>query len=144
MQYRYLKNLRDQKAHKTTDLSKLKKTKPKFKSKSEFRDWCADSSTDHCFYSMVEGDSPSARVTGDNPPNAIWGVAVDYDASVDWDIIDKLLKAQCKAHMPMWRSKTNSGYIRLVFPFESKLLISPDMFPAFMKQMSTQLSLERI
>jgi hypothetical protein len=145
MQYRYLKNLREQvKLYKSSDLSKLKKTKPKFKTKSQFRDWCADSKTDHCFYTMVEGDSPSARVTGDNPPNAIDGVVVDYDAPTDWSIIDKLLKAQCKQYMPMWRSETYSGYVRLVFPFESKMPISPDMFPAFMKQMSIQLSLERI
>ena len=145
MHYRYLKNLREKvKVYKTSDLSTLNKKRPTFKSKSAYRDWCADSSTDHCFYSMVEGDSPSARVTADNPPRTIGGVAVDYDAPVDWNIIDKLLKAQCKQHMPMWRSETYSGYIRLVFPFESRMIISPDLFDPFMKQIAIQLSLERI
>ena len=144
MTYRYLKNLRDQKAIKETDLSKLKKKKPTFKSKGEYRDWCVDPSTDHCFYSTVEGDNPSARVTAENPPNTISGVVGDYDAPVDWANVVNLLKAQCKEYTPTWISRTQSGYIRVVFESSKKIPISPDMFDAFMKRICVQLSMERI
>ena len=144
MSYRYLKNLREQKTVKADDLSTLNKKKPPFKSKGEFRDWCADSSTDHCFYSMVEGDNPSSRVTSENPPAFISGAVCDYDAPVDWANIINILKAQCKEYTPTWISKTQSGYIRVVFESESKIPISPDMFDAFMKRLCVQLSMERI
>jgi len=144
MSYRYLKNLREQKTVKADDLSTLNKKKPSFKSKGEFRDWCADSSTDHCFYSMVEGDNPSSRVTSENPPAFISGAVCDYDAPVDWANIINILKAQCKEYTPTWISKTQSGYIRVVFESESKIPISPDMFDAFMKRLCVQLSMERI
>ena len=144
MEYRYRKNLRDPKTVKCADLSKLNKKKPTFSTKGKFREWCADPNTDHCFYSTVIGDNPSQRVTTDNPVNAIWGIVADYDAPVDFAIIDKLLATQCKGTMPTWRSKTESGYLRLVWEFESKLPISPELFAAFMKRMSSHLGLERI
>lgn len=144
MNYRILKNLRETKATKETDLSTLNKKKPSFSSKAKFRDWCADSKTDHVFYSTVEGDNPSARVSADNPPNLISGIVADYDAPVDWGIVGKLINTQCKGQLPTWYNKTQSGYIRLVWEFESPMPISPDMFSSFMKHMSTKLGLERI
>ena len=66
MKYRYLKNLRDNSAHYTSDLSKLKKQKPSFSTKADYREWCADAQTDHVFYSSVEGRAPSKRVSNDN------------------------------------------------------------------------------
>ena len=107
MKYRYIKNLRDHTAHKTIDLSKLKKTKPKFKTKADYREWCADSSTDHVFYSTLEGRAPSKRISNDNPVHKIYGVVADYDASVNWVSIDGDLKSKCaKDKKPTWRSKT--------------------------------------
>ena len=144
MQYRYLKNLKEKKVSLFTDPSTLTQTKPSFASKAAFRDWCSDSTTDHVFYSTVEGDNPSLRISNDNPPHAIWGVVGDYDSSVDWTIVDKLIKAQCRGHMPTWRSRTESGYIRLVWEFESKMPIDPDMFPAFMKRLASSLNMERV
>ena len=142
--YRVLKNLKDKKAVKIEDLSKLKKVKPTFKSKAKFRAWCAESDTDHAFYSGVEGDNPSARVTRDNPANKVTAIIADFDAPVDWDIVEKLIKTQCKGHLPTWYNRTQSGYIRLVWEFETPLPISPDMFDAFMRHISVKLGLERI
>ena len=144
MEYRYIKNLRDNKAVKKNDLSGLTKKKPQFTDKAKYRAWCADKNTDHCFYSTVIGDTPSLRITKNNPPHMIWGVVADYDAPVDFTIIDKVLATQCKSAMPTWRSETQSGYLRLVWEFKTGLPISPELFPAFMKRISTYLGLERI
>jgi hypothetical protein len=143
MEYRYLKNLKDKKAHKFTDPLSVQKKKPTFSDKAKFRAWCADEKTDHVFYSTVEGDNPSLRIQSDNPPNAISGIVADYDAPVDWDIVERIIQTQCKGLLPTWISKTQSGYMRLVWEFK-KIPISPDMFAAFMQRMCTHLKLDRI
>tara|TARA_R100001198_G_scaffold97002_1_gene90772 strand:- start:5005 stop:7164 length:2160 start_codon:yes stop_codon:yes gene_type:complete len=143
MEYRYLKNLKDKKANKFTDPLSIQKKKPKFSDKAKFRAWCADEKTDHVFYSTVEGDNPSLRIQSDNPPNAISGIVADYDAPVDWDIVERIIQTQCKGLLPTWISKTQSGYMRLVWEFK-KIPISPDMFAAFMQRMCTHLRLDRI
>ena len=144
MEYRYIKNLCDNKAIKSKDLSTLQKKKPTFKDKAKFRAWCADKNTDHCFYSTVIGDTPSLRVSSSNPPHTVWGVVADYDAPIDFSIIDKILATQCKSAMPTWRSKTQSGYLRLVWEFESGITVAPDLFAEFMKRMANYLALDRI
>ena len=144
MQYRYIKNLKEKTTAVFTDPSAVNSSKPSFNSKASFRDWCSDPTTDHVFYSTVEANNPSMRVTNDNPPQIVWGVVGDYDASVNWDIIDDLIKSQCKGHMPTWRSRTQSGYIRLVWEFQSKIPIAPEMFSAFMKRLSIQLDMKGV
>ena len=144
MQYRYIKNLKEKTTTVFTDPSTVTSSKPSFNSKASFRDWCSDATTDHVFYSTVEANNPSLRITNDNPPQAVWGIVGDYDASVDWDIVDDLIKSQCKGHMPTWRSRTQSGYIRLVWEFQSKIPIAPEMFSAFMKRVSIQLDMKGV
>jgi hypothetical protein len=145
MKYRYLKNLRDSSAHYTSDLSKLKKQKPSFGTKAEYREWCADAQTDHVFYSTVEGRAPSKRVSNDNPAHKIYGVIADYDASVDWAAIDSDLKFKCNAgKKPTWRSRTQSGYLRLVWEFADPIPIEPDMFDTFMLNMMKSLQLNKL
>tara|TARA_X000001382_G_scaffold31666_1_gene20574 strand:- start:1450 stop:3624 length:2175 start_codon:yes stop_codon:yes gene_type:complete len=145
MQYRYIKNLREQTVSVFTDPLKVTiNKKPTFNSKASYRDWCGETSTDHVFYTTVEGDTPALRISKDNPPHAIWGMVADYDAPVDWDNIDTLIQHECKGHMPTWRSKTFSGYLRLVWEFESKLPISKEMFDPFMNRMSLQLNMSNI
>lgn len=145
MKYRYLKNLRDNSAHYTSDLSKLKKQKPSFATKAEYREWCADVQTDHVFYSTVEGRAPSKRVSNDNPAHKIYGVTADYDASVDWVAIDSDLKFKCNADKkPTWRSRTQSGYLRLVWEFVDPIPIEPDMFDTFMLNMMKSLQLNKL
>jgi hypothetical protein len=141
MKYRYLKNSRSVTVTATDDISSQSKACPSFNSKAEYRDWCAKESTDHCFYSMAEGDSPNARVSTDNPVNKIHGFVADYDdVEVDWDKVDEILKIRCDGTpMPTWRSRTYSGYIRLVWEFDAPLPISPDLAPAFLKRLSDAL-----
>ena len=144
MTYRYIKNLRSSEARKTSDLSGLVKPKQNHKSKAAYRSWCSDASTDHVFYSTVEGDAPSKRVTNENPPAAIYGVVADYDAPVDWDTIDTAIKTKCGDKMPTWRSKTYSGYVRLVWEFEDRLPITMEMFDTFMKHLKDALKVDRV
>ena len=145
MKYRYLKNLRDNSAHYTSDLSKLKKQKPSFSTKADYREWCADAHTDHVFYSSVEGRAPSKRVSNDNPAHKIYGVVADYDASVDWAAIDSDIKFKCGAgKLPTWRSKTQSGYLRLVWEFKEPIPIEPELFDTFMLNMMKSLQLNKL
>tara|TARA_Y100000996_G_scaffold246073_1_gene193473 strand:- start:4622 stop:6793 length:2172 start_codon:yes stop_codon:yes gene_type:complete len=144
MKYRYIKNLREKKTTKADDLSKIEKEKPEFKSKALYREWCADAETEHVFFNMCEGDNPSLRVSSENPVNAVHGVVADYDAPVDWEAVDKLIQAQCKEFAPTWRTKTQSGYIRLVWEFENRMPISADMYDAFIKRISNHIGVERI
>lgn len=145
MKYRYIKNLRDHKAHLTTDISKLTSAKPPFKTKADYREWCADANTDHVFYSALEGRAPSKRISNENPVHKVYGVVADYDASVDWVAIDGDIKSKCeKDKLPTWRSKTQSGYLRLVWEFDKPILIDPDMFDTFMSNMLVSLKLDKL
>jgi len=144
MTYRYIENLRSAAAKKTTDLSNSKSSVPQFSSKAEYRAWCANAKTKHVFYSTVEGRAPSKRVSAENPPNKIYGIVADYDAPVDWDLVDGKLATVCLGMMPTWRSKTYSGYIRLVWEFVDGLPISPDMIGAFAKEIKNTLKLNKI
>jgi len=137
MKYRYLKNNRAVATSSTDDLSVLNYKCPTFANKAEYREWCAKDTTDHCFYSMSEGDAPSARVSTDNPVNKLHGFVADFDdVPVDWDNVDQILKTRCDGTpMPTWRSKTYSGFIRLVWEFDSPLPIAADLAPAFLKRL---------
>ena len=140
MKYHYLKNHRAVATASFDDPSQLSFPKPNFTSKAEYRSWCAEATTDHCFYSMAEGDNPSARISEDNPVNKIHGFVADFDAPVDWANIDEILKIRCDGSIiPTWRSKTQSGYIRLVWEFESVLPVAPTIAEAFLKRLSDAL-----
>ena len=137
MKYRYLKNHRASTVTSVEDPSALSFPKPSFATKAEYRAWCADASTDHCFYSMAEGDSPNGRISEDNPINKLHGFVADFDAPVDWSNIDNIIKIRCDGgHMPTWRTRTQSGYIRLIWEFESVLPIAPALADSFMKRLS--------
>ena len=144
MKYRYLTNLKSKKAIGSDDISTKSKDKPKFKSKAKFREWCADIKTDHVFYSMCSGDNPALRISNDNPINSVSGVVADYDAPVDWDMAHNLIHAQCKEYTPTWVTKTQSGYIRLIWEFEDIIPISPDMYDSFIKKLSNHIGIERL
>jgi hypothetical protein len=140
MKFHYLKNHRAVAISATNDISTLNLKAPKFHSKAEFRAWCAEPSTDHCFYSMCEGDNPSARIGEGNPVNKIHGFVADFDAPVDWAELENILKIRCDGgYLPTWRSRTNSGYVRLVWEFDEDLPVAPEIADAFMKRISDAL-----
>ena len=144
MNYRYIENLRSSAALKSLDISSLGRPLPSFASKAEYRAWCADHKTKHVFYSTVEGRAPSKRISTENPANKVYGIVADYDAPVDWSLVDGKIVTLCGKNSPTWRSKTYSNYIRLVWEFEQGVPIPPDMFPAFAKELKKILRLNKI
>ena len=145
MTYRYLRNLRDTKTSKTDDLSKFPTTKPKFKSKADYREWCGDPKTNHVFYSTMEGRAPSKRISSDNPVHKIHGIVADYDSPIDWNSFQINLNTSCAGTIkPTWSSKTYSGYLRLVWEFEESIPIDPSMFDSFISAMNLTLKISKL
>ena len=145
MTYRYLRNLRDTKAAKTDNLSKLPTNKPTFKSKADYREWCSNPNTNHVFYSTFEGRAPAKRISGDNPVYKVYGIVADYDAPLDWSVFSSKLNASCAdSPKPTWSSKTYSGYLRLVWEFEEPIPIDPSMFDSFITNLSRSLRVDKL
>lgn len=145
MTYRYLRNLRDSKAQKTSELDNLKLKKPPFKNKADYREWCSNNNTDHVFYSCVEGRAPSKRVSNDNPVHKIYGVVADYDSPLDWKSFrNKLANACVGIPLPTWASRTQSGYLRLVWEFDSSIPIDPSMYDSFMGYINKSLKMDKL
>ncbi len=145
MTYRYLRNLRDSKAQKTSELDNLKLKKPPFKNKADYREWCSNNNTDHVFYSCVEGRAPSKRVSNDNPVHKIHGVVADYDSPLDWKSFrNKLANACVGIPLPTWASRTQSGYLRLVWEFDSSIPIDPSMYDSFMGYINKSLKMDKL
>lgn len=145
MRYRHIKNLRAVAVTCSDEPPTVTTPIPVFENKPAYRAWCADNTTDHCFYTLAEGDNPSARIGEDNPVNKLHGFIADYDAPVDWDRVDQLLKDRGdSAPMPTWRTRTQSGYARLIWEFEEPLPISPALAEAFLKRLSDTLNASRL
>ena len=145
MTYRYLRNLRDSKAQKVSNLDNQKIAKPNFKSKADYREWCSNSNTDHVFYSCVEGRAPSKRVSNDNPVYKIHGVVADYDSPVNWKTFQNNLANACASvPPPTWASRTQSDYLRLVWEFESPIPIDPSMYDSFINYMNKALKMDKL
>lgn len=140
MKYRYIENHSSIATKETDDPSLIPVSVPKFQNKGQYRAWCADPNTSHCFYTLVEGDNKFERVSEDNPVNRIHGFVADYDAPLDWASVDALLGARAvESPMPTWRTKTYSGYIRLIWEFSEPIPLAPDIAAAFMKRMAHEL-----
>ena len=117
--------------------------RPAFADKASYREWCGEPTTDHVFYSLAEGSTPSERVTSQNPVHLVYGVVADYDAPVEWAALDLILRTSCTAE-PAWISRTFSDYVRLVWVFEEPIPIDPCMYDPFMAEMSRALKLNRL
>lgn len=121
MKYKYIKNLKDKRCKSTDDPSQIKlDEKPKFSTKAAYREWCAKKDTEHCFYSLFEGLTPTSRIEGENKIAKVYGIVLDFDAPPDWNNIDDIIKSKCDKALPTWRTRTQSGYIRLVMEFEDR------------------------
>lgn len=145
MTYRYLRNLRDAKTTKIEDPSKLPTTKPSFKSKADYREWCSNPNTSHVFYSTFEGRAPSKRISNDNPVHKVYGVVADYDAPVNWSDIEVKIKTGCSGtEKPTWATKTYSGYLRLVWEFDEPVPIDPSMFDSFIHNLNRTLRIDKL
>jgi hypothetical protein len=140
MKYRYIENHSSIATKETNDPSTIPVQVPQFQNKGQFRAWCADNKTNHCFYTLAEGDNKFERIGEDNPVNRVYGFVADYDAPVDWPRVDDLISARIgDAPMPTWRTKTYSGYIRLIWEFSEPIPLAPEISDAFFKRLATEL-----
>ena len=140
---RYIKNLRDKDAKQTNDPCSLVKQKPQFKNKAEFRDWCSSPTTNHAFVSMCEGSAPGERVSNGNPVNKVYGFIADYDAPVDWDVLEIQIN-DVTDFRPKWICKTYSGYVRAVWQFEEPLPIDKSLYETFAREISKSVKAQRM
>ena len=135
MKYRFLKNLRGNSTKTFDDPATQTFATPAFATKALYREWCAEANTNHCFYSLAEGDNPAARVSEDNPVNKVYGFVADYDAPLDHDTLLETLRARGHgAPLPTWTTRTHSGYARLIWEFEEPLPLAPQVAAAFYKR----------
>ena len=140
MKYRYLTNLCQAATRSFDDPLAQTFAAKTFPTKADFRAWCADKGTKHCFYSLAEGDNPAQRVSADNPVNRIWGFVADYDAPVDHATLEETLRTRLNgAPMPTWTTRTQSGYARLIWEFEEALPLASALSKAFYKRLSDAL-----
>ncbi len=132
----YLKNLRAQDAHLAQNPATLPiQPLPEWENKAQFKAWCGEASTEHVFYSLIEGDVPSQRVSQDNPPRLVHGVVADYDAKVDWTNFPAVVQTVFNSP-PTTITRTFSGYCRLIWRFEEPIQVVPAIFSSFMEEVT--------
>lgn len=95
------------------------------KKKEDRRKWMITPGTIWQVYSAVCGEIRTARVNAiENPPRALRGLAVDYDAAVDVDYAVKLVNAMPEKFQPQFLEITIGKKARLVWVFESDVLVA--------------------
>lgn len=115
---------------------------PDFASKSDYRDWCILDSTDHTFFSMVEGLNPHIRVGKENPAVKQHGLVIDYDAD---DEIEKGLKRVASDWPISYVSRTFSGNIRALVIFEDPIpIVDAAVHTKFLKAIGRHARLSKL
>jgi hypothetical protein len=113
--------------------------------KEKFRVWCKDKKTKHCFYSPVEGITPSLRVTRENPAHLMHGLVVDYDSKITDDMVKLIPKNGAAGLLPTWISTTYSGNRRLVFEFEEPVPANnEELSDRFLRLLAKELKLNKL
>jgi hypothetical protein len=142
--YFYLKNLKSSKIITCDNISEIESKKPSFDNKPEFKDWQGKPSTEHVFYSLNAGDSPKERISKHNPLREVYGIVIDYDAPIEWDVVEETINSSCKGNPPTYITRTFSGYIRTVYEFKEPIIVDPQLYPAFIKELGIRLNVERM
>lgn len=118
---------------------------PEHRTKMEHRKWCADPTTEHRFYSAVQPVNPGKRCNLENPATLIHGFIADYDATPDYDKMDKLFSRVLDgAPEPTWTTETFSGFLRLVWEFERPIRIPPGSEKDFLKALGSRLKAPKL
>lgn len=112
--------------------------------KDKFREWSADPSTSHTYFSMVEGLDPMRRTSdkGENPPVIIHGFVGDFDSDIADDRRTKeyLLSRKKGDFLPNYVSRSHSGGVHAVWMFENPIKVaSPEMAYAVLAQIASRL-----
>lgn len=120
--------------------------RPEFEDKKQFREWCNQISTHHCFFSHVEPLTPSLRATKANPPFYLHGFTADYDAAISQDEVLSLIAANAPAGLlPSFVSSTYSGGVRLTWEFSEPVLVDqPELAAKFMHLLVAELGVNNL
>jgi hypothetical protein len=89
------------------------------------KDWMLLKDTQWQAYTAVRGIARNLRVTKDNPPAALRGLVLDFDANTPTSEVLRLLKAAIKEpdFMPNWIERSLSDNVRLVYTFKNEILV---------------------
>jgi Family of unknown function (DUF5906) len=113
--------------------------------KAEFRKWCNDQGTKHCFYSPVEGLNQNARITVENPPFKMHGLVIDYDTHVGKEGVDAIQRNGEPGMLPRWVTSTFSDYRRLIWEFESPVMVdNEEITDRFIKLLVKKLKVKNL
>lgn len=132
MTYYGLKNLVSNETFEFSDPSveniKVLATEPTGMDKGQRRVWLSNNKTRHCVFSVWEGAAPGARINtrAENPPWRLHGLVADYDAPAPGDLAaikESIAKVLPPSLMPQWGATTPSGNHRLVWEFESPVIV---------------------
>jgi len=143
----YIHNLSSHTVYQQLPWEKLQKPIPEeaMAGKKEFKAWSTAPTTEHMFFSLVEGESSGLRVDAkDNVAYKIHGVVADYDSAVNTETLAFALKTAPTEFPPNYMSRTFSGNARAVWVFEAPVLVaSHAVAVAFQKEVIKQLKLEQ-
>ena len=118
----------------------------KFKGgKDGFLKWTVRPETAGCHYSAFEGLNPHARVSKDNPPCKVWGLALDYDNNVSDEVFNSVKKRALVDHEPNFIHRSQSGNVRAVWLFETPVYCySPEITKNFQTRIVKELQARRL
>ena len=95
------------------------------KKKEDRRKWLITAGTVWNVYSAVCGELRNTRVNAiENPPRALRGLVVDYDVVMDLQMVVDLVNQMPEKFQPQFLEITLSKKARLVWVFESELLVA--------------------
>jgi hypothetical protein len=121
------------------ELSKIESPHGKFPTKPEFAKWEHDISTEHVFYTLLEPQQPSIRISKDNPAIRCHGLVADYDGMISDSMHDAALR-NLPGIPPTWVSRTYSGKARWIWEFEKPVpIFSNEIFTKFIAALAKQL-----
>jgi hypothetical protein len=86
-------------------------------------------------YSAVRGLNPTARISQENPPVGVSGLAVDYDMVSDIDTVMGFIRQLPEEQQPTYIEISLGKKIRLIWLFEREILIpSPAFYGELMEK----------
>ncbi len=103
-------------------------------SKGDLSKWMSNPNTNGIFLSAFEGMNPHIRVGKANNPFRLHGLIADYDATMSEQELKKGLQDHAKAGMrPAYAHRTYSGHGRVIWLFESPLLLPEKLVEPFLR-----------
>ncbi|MBO88547.1 MAG: hypothetical protein CMP14_03420 [Rickettsiales bacterium] len=127
---------------------KLKFELPKFRNKSEYKQWAAQPNTKYLAYSTAEGVDPNRRVntSGEdgNPMRYLHGVCVDWDATFKDEEFEDIVRRLLDHEYPVnYISRSYNGGIHAVWFFESPIYMHGSKSnERFLRRLAKELKLE--